>query len=663
MVIIDSAGIIRYSNEQAAALFGYPREELIGRCVDELLPERLRATHVAHRQQYGRGPRLRPMGAGLELFACRRDGSEFPVEISLSPLNDNGRALVAAAIRDITVRKRMEAELAVRLEDMRRLHQMSKRLIEAADLPSMLEEILSATIALQRANFGIVQLVDGASGQLKIVAQRGLSTAFLQHFENVGSSDGSACGRALRSGERVIIEDVQEDQEYLPHRMVALREGYRAVQSTPIRGRDGTTIGVLSTHFSIPHRPSERELQLTDIYMPFVAELILRAQDEEIVRAARDGANRANQAKSRFLATASHDLRQPVQSLALLNGTLRRITSAADALEVIDQQERAVSAMSRLLNALLDISKLESGAVRPDPSDFEVAELFEDLRREFAELAAGKALQLQVQTAGAGAVRSDRSLVEQILRNLLSNAIKYTRQGCVRLHSYGEGSRVRVEVLDTGVGIPPDHLPYIYDEFYQVSTPGRAKEGYGLGLSIVQRLVSLLGVRLEVQSEVGKGSRFSLELPSGSAAARAARSPATLDPAPLAAMPATLRVLLVEDEEAVRRATRMLLQVAGYQVHEAASIEEALLVIEQHGAVDILITDYHLGSGQNGSQVIQTLRNRFSATLPAVLTSGDTSSVIRELPQDPLLRLASKPVQAEELLSVLRELLTAARAA
>ena len=655
MIIIDEMGAIRFANRQVSALFAYAHDELIGKPVECLIPERLRNRHLSMRDAYAKNARVRPMGAGLSLFGRRCDGSEFPVEISLSPIEDEGRILVAAAIRDVTERKRVEAELTAQLEDMDRLRDVSARLVETREFPKLLEEILDGAIALQRSDFGNIQLCDPTTGILRIVAHRGFSPDFLEHFASVDVTEPSACGRALRAGLRAIIEDVEEDPDYLPHRAVAARAGYRAVQSNPIRARDGTITGMLSTHFRKPHRPSDRELQLTDIYMRLVSELMARAQDEEVVRAARDMANRANQAKSRFLATASHDLRQPLQTLSLLNGTLRRMSTDVVGKEVITQQEHAIIGMSRLLNALLDISKLESGAIKPDPTDFTVSALFEELRQEFAGLASNKGLTLKVATC-EDSVHSDPSLVGQILRNLVSNAIKYTRAGWVGLRCLHEPSRVRIEVLDSGIGIPAEQLRYIYDEFYQVGVPANAtREGYGLGLSIVQRLVTLLELKLDVQSEVGKGSIFALTLPASQGAVRPA---ARIDAEPEAdTRHAQARILLVEDDPAVLSATRMLLKSDGYQVTTAATIAEALEEVRADPYIGLLITDYHLSDGETGTQVIASLQAELGRPLKAVLMTGDTSSAIKELPRDPLVRIVSKPVNADELLAMLRVLI------
>jgi PAS domain S-box-containing protein len=484
MIIIDDSGLICFANRQVAALFGYPNVDIIGKHVECLMPGRFQDQHVAHRQSYTRSVRVRPMGAGLELFGQRLDGTEFPLEISLSPIEDGGRVLVAAAIRDVSDRRRAEAE----------------------------------------------------------------------------------------------------------------------------------------------------------------------------VIAARQAADRANQAKSRFLATASHDLRQPLQTLSLLNGTLRRTFADPNAGQLLAQQEQAIDGMSRLLNALLDISKLESGAVKPDPTDFAVAALFEELRLEFQGLAASKGLTFEVLPCD-DSVHSDRSLVEQILKNLVSNAIKYTRQGSVALRSlHQQPSLVRIEVLDTGIGIPGDQLRYIYDEFYQVGVPtNSSREGYGLGLSIVQRLVALLDGKLDTHSEVGKGSQFALTLPAGHGTVR--RTPPAAEPA-LRVPEAQVRVLLVEDDVSVREATRMLLKSDGYHVTAVASLAEALTHAAKDPRLDLLVTDYHLRDGETGMQVIAALREALRVPLRAILLTGDTAPV-HELRMDPHLRLASKPIKAEELLGMLGALLNA----
>lgn len=506
LIVIDADGVIRSANHQASVLFGYGHDDLVGHSMERLLPERFRARHGAYRLGYFAAPRLRPMGVGLPLFAQRSDGSEFPVEISLSPIEGSDRDLVAAAIRDVTERKRAEAELSAAREAAERAREVADHLREVAD-------------------------------------------------------------------------------------------------------------------------------------------------------ESRRSADRANQAKSRFLATASHDLRQPLQTLALLNGALRRMVSSPDAAEVLAQQDHAVATMSRLLNALLDISKLESGAVKPELRDFRIATVLESVRREFAPVAQSKALELLVEAA-EDSVRSDPALVEQILKNLVSNAVKYTRKGRVVVRCRREGAALRIEVVDTGVGIPAAQLAYIYDEFYQVGVPASSsREGYGLGLSIVQRVVKLLDVRLEATSEVGAGSVFALLLPL--AHSRVSGLESQEPRARLSAEPAAtgVHVLLVEDDASVRDATGMLLRVEGYRVTAVASLADAVRAATE-AAPGLLVTDYHLGNGELGTQVIAALRERAGADLKIILLTGDTSAVIKEMRADPNLRIMSKPVDAEELLRLLSALLT-----
>jgi two-component system, sensor histidine kinase len=505
MIIIDASGVIVFANRQATSLFGFEHDEIVGLSIEHLMPDRFQARHGGHRSRYFGTVRARPMGAGLDLFARHKNGAEFPVEISLSPIQDGDHVLVAAAIRDSTNSERARSELIVARE--------------AAE---------SARVAADQAT------------------------------------------------------------------------------------------------------------QLAEL--------------------ARESADRANQGKSRFLATASHDLRQPLQTLALLNGTLRRMVSEPEAAQVIAQQEFAIGTMSRLLNALLDISKLESGAIQPDLADFEVATIFEVLNGEFSGIAAAKGLEFQLACAKER-VYCDPGLVEQILRNLLSNAIKYTHQGRVVLRCQQEESRVRIEVVDTGIGIPVEQIPYIYDEFYQVGVLANStRDGYGLGLSIVLRLIKLLKLGFDVRSEVLRGSVFSLVLPASVGATRLA---GVEHPDPAARAPQTGKphILLVEDDRGVREATRMLLNVEGYRVTAVSSLTEALAAAHEGGPIDLLVTDYHLSDGETGTEVIAAVRKRLGVGIKAVLMTGDTSSAMRELSLDTHLRMASKPIKAEELLMLLRGLL------
>jgi CheY-like chemotaxis protein len=282
----------------------------------------------------------------------------------------------------------------------------------------------------------------------------------------------------------------------------------------------------------------------------------------------------------------------------------------------------------------------------------------EGLCREFASIAASKNLELQVSLCEE-CVHSDPALIEQILKNLLSNAIKYTPPGGqVSLRARRQKDSVQVEVTDSGIGIAPDHIAYIYDEFYQVGVPtNSSRDGYGLGLSIVQRLVRLLNLRLDVSSEVGRGSVFALSLPRADAQAPALQ--------PQAAAPAQKsptgrpRVLLVEDDPGVRDATRMLLSVEGYRVSAVASLAAALQSAQDGGPPDLMITDYHLCEGELGTDVIAGVRAKLHSEVKAVLVTGDTSTVVKHMANDPRLRILSKPIDAEQLLMVLKELLSA----
>jgi CheY-like chemotaxis protein/two-component sensor histidine kinase len=340
-----------------------------------------------------------------------------------------------------------------------------------------------------------------------------------------------------------------------------------------------------------------------------------------------------------------------------LNGALRRMITDSECREVLEQQELAVDAMSRLLNALLDISKLESGAIKLELTDFEIAPLFDEMRREFAGIATSKGLRFSIDFPSVLA-HSDPALIGQVLRNLISNAIKYTSTGSVELRCVRRNSGLRIEVRDSGVGIAADQVSQIFDEFFQIGvSPNSSRDGYGLGLSIVQRIARLLEFKIEVSSIPGFGSVFAFELPSARHSGALA-SIASQRAAPSRDTSVSHHVLLVEDEPGVRNAMRMLLRIEGYRVTTAASAAEALDLLRAPDAnFDLIVTDYHLEGGRTGTQVISGARELLGESFKAVLVTGDTSSAVRELKVDANLRIISKPINSDELLALVRSLL------
>jgi PAS domain S-box-containing protein len=467
-VVVDAQGSIIFANAQVARTFGYAPGELVGRPVELLLPERFRGGHVEHRARFAFQPRPRAMGEGLTLFGQHKAGHEFPVEISLSPVQSREGPLVVASVRDATMRRDMEQEL---LE--------------------------------------------------------------------------------------------------------------------------------------------------------------------------------ANRAKSRLLAAASHDLRQPVQTLTLLNqAALRHAGPNAKLAEILRQQQRALDTISQLLASVLDVSKLDSGAVKPAVGDCAISDVLDRLRSDFEPLADEKGIRLVVEpTAEAG--HTDPELLRRMLGNLLSNAIRYTASGRVHVTCTGKGHELAITVRDTGIGIPTDEVSRIFEEFYQVDRGSQRPEGLGLGLSIVKRLAALLGHRIDVESIVNQGTAFTVRLPRVALAATAESAAAD------SIVSAKGLILVVDDEAAVAHATSLLLELEGFDVRVANGKDEALEHVAS-AAPDVIVSDYHLRGLETGADVVAAVRVRLERNVPAIFVTGDTSKIANSPAKLGNATLLSKPTKVEELLGAIQ---------
>ena len=379
-----------------------------------------------------------------------------------------------------------------------------------------------------------------------------------------------------------------------------------------------------------------------------------RAINEALI-AAREEADRANHAKSRFLATASHDLRQPLQTIRLLNASIMNLIEGnPEVVALLRTQQQAIDGANRMLNALLDITRLESGAIKPELAPVALNAIFSDLQREFQPLASAKHLLFTIPETTT-AINTDRILFTQLLQNVIGNSLKYTAAGSVRVNLNSEADALTIDVVDTGIGIPEDKLDRVFDEYYQVDTKGSKRSGVGLGLAIVREVSRLLGYSVAVASQVGSGTQVRIRIP---VQRLAAPSPAALhEAAAAAAAPKRNRLLLIEDNDSVRGATELFLTLEGYEIRSAGTLEEAEMLLGGLRPGDLLISDFHLDAKLTGLDVLQELRARHARDVPAILLSGDLPTMIRAVKTPiPKCRFLSKPVDTGALLAAIQEL-------
>jgi two-component system, sensor histidine kinase len=341
------------------------------------------------------------------------------------------------------------------------------------------------------------------------------------------------------------------------------------------------------------------------------------------LREQKDAAENANIAKSRFLAAASHDLRQPLHALGLFVQALQETPLASRERQVIGNIRRSVDAMEELFNALLDISRLDAGVVQPHITTIPLAAVFDRVRFEFSPIARQKRLSLVVMKTSLY-VKTDPFLLGRLIRNLLSNAVRYTDQGGVVLGCRRTNNEVRVEVWDTGKGIPAELHEEVFREFFQLDNPERdRRKGLGLGLAIVERLAKLLNYRVGLRSTLGKGSVFSITVPRGQAEEYV---PAEGSPESAAFDLSHSLVLVIDDEAAVQEGMAALLRKWKCDVLTAGSGAEMMnkLVAVQR-LPDLIVSDYRLRGTENGIQVVEMLRSEFNVDIPALLVTGDTA--------------------------------------
>lgn len=444
----------------------------------------------------------------------------------------------------------------------------------------------------------------------------------------------------------------------------ALRKTVRALMARVERAIDdqGSAFSWFQTAAKLEELVRVRTEQYESLNRRLTRELESRREIELALKQAKAQAEQTNREKTRFLAAASHDLRQPLNSAVLFLESMEESGLDPASRGLLQRARVALASLNNLLGTLLDVARLDSGSIEPRVSDFAVANVFDRIGPEFTAVARSAGIGFAIVPSRAW-VRTDPYLLETVLRNLVSNAIRYTPSGRVLVGCRRGRSGLRICVHDTGVGIAPEHLSRIFEAYYQAPNSRRARDaGIGLGLSIVHRIAQLLDLEHEVRSTQGRGSMFSVRVPLAAATAagrgRTTRAAPSLTPR----APRPLNVVVIDDSAEVLQGMAAVLEKWGHRPVTAATATDALVQLIGADLVpDLIVSDYHLAQGAKGDEAVDEVRRECDAPPPAIIITSDPDVRLRERMGRRGLTVLEKPVNLAKLRAMIERLQSAPR--
>jgi PAS domain S-box-containing protein len=621
MVVVGADGQIEFANVQTERLFGYTRAELIGAPFDLLIPERFRSAHEGHVRRFRASPNTRTMGSGLDLCGRHRDGSDIPVEVSLSPVRSAEGMSVCAAIRDISQRRRIEA--AAKLS--------ADRLVSAVETIEDAFALFDASDRLVLCNSVYRGLLGDATGPLIGKSYEELIDVWMRDLAFASDEEGAS---------------------FREERLAGRRDPKGAFE---VHTMDGRTLRVMD------RRTVEGGIVKT------IWDLTRDVRSAAELREARSSAEAASAAKSEFLSSMSHELRTPLNAIlgfAQLLERDRKEPLSARHKERAGQILRGGEHLLRLIDDILDLSRIEAGRVSISKEPVAVDEVLEQARRTLEPMALRASVRLEIAPiVGIPNVVADRTRFAQIVMNFGSNAIKYNRPGgaLTLSASHHGGATIRVTVRDTGIGIPEDKQSKIFQPFQRAGQETGPIEGTGIGLVISKRLAELMAGRVGFRSTPGVGSEFWVELPAESVPVVRPSIPGSLsDSSPRLEGHSGRLVLYVEDNPANVAFMRDVL--GDFEGIELACVPTAEMGVALARArhPDVVIMDVNL-PGISGLEALGVLRSTAeTAAIPVIALTAAASDRDRQRGIDAgFFRYLTKPVKVDELISALEALLPA----